>query len=306
MQPRRITCAQGKLPLLHDLAKEKGLDISLPEEDESTTEEISEFSSLISEAQNHIKFIEKKNDELIELRNEVENAIDSKNENEISENMNKIITDVQIKQKSLKNIIDNLKDQITELNENDQEKNNPETRIKQNLFGALAKKYQDVTIKFQTIENEIKNIIQKKMIRGAEIALGHDLNEKEKNDILNEPKMVQKIYEDKLTGAAPIQLLNAVSDLEERHKEIKNLEKSILQLHNLIMELNQLVHLQGEMIDNIEQNIKQAKEYVQKAEKNVIKAKKNYQKARKKKCIILIIAIVVLLIIIIPILVKFI
>ena len=296
-----------KLPILHDLAKEKGLEISLQEEeDESTAEEKSDFSTLISEAQSHIRFIEKKNDELMELRNEVENAIDSKKEGEISNDMNNIISDVQVKQKSLKNIIDNLKDQITKLKENEKEKDNPETRIKQNLFGALTKKYQDVSIKFQAIENEIKNIIQEKMLRNAEIALGQDLDEKQKNEILNDPKIVQKYYEDKLTGKAHVVLLNAVSDLEERHKEIKTLEKSILQLHNLIMELNQLVLLQGEMIDNIEQNIKQAKEYVQKAEKNVIIAKENYQKSRKKKCIILIIAIVILLIIIIPILIKFI
>ena len=94
-----------KLPLLHDLAKEKGLEISLPEDDESTTDEIEEFYSLISEAQGHIKFIEKKNEELIELRNEVENAIDSKQESEISNQINKIINDVQTKQKSLKNIL---------------------------------------------------------------------------------------------------------------------------------------------------------------------------------------------------------
>ena len=294
-----------KLPLLHDLAKEKGLEISLPEDDESTTDKIEEFSSLISEAQGHIKFIEKKNDELIELRNEVENAIDSKQESEISNQINQIINDVQTKQKSLKNIVENLNEQIEKLKNNEKEKENPEIRIKQNLLGALTKKYQDISIKFQTIENEIKNLIQNKMIRSAEIALGHDLNENEKNDILIEPKRVQKIYEDKLTGAAHIKLLNAVSDLEERHKDIKNLERSIIQLHNLIMELNQLVHLQGEMIDNIEQNIKQAKNYVQKAEINLEKSKKNYQKARKKKCIILIIVIVVLLIIIIPILVKF-
>ena len=44
-----------------------------------------------------LKFIEKKNDELIELRNEIENVIDSKKETEISEKMNKIISEVQIK-----------------------------------------------------------------------------------------------------------------------------------------------------------------------------------------------------------------
>ena len=49
-----------KLPLLHDIAKAKNLEISLLKDDESTADEIEEFSSLISEAQEHIKFIEKK------------------------------------------------------------------------------------------------------------------------------------------------------------------------------------------------------------------------------------------------------
>ena len=269
------------LPLLHNKANKKGLKISLPEDDESTNDEISEFSSLLSEVQSNLKFIENKNDELIELRNEIENIIDSKKETEISEKMNKIILDVQIKQKKIKIIIDNLNEQLTEINKNKKNKNNTEFRIKQNLFGSITKKYQNIIIKFNSIENEIKNIIQIKMIRRVEIALGHDLNEKEKNDILNAPKMVQKIYEKKLTGAAHVKLINTINDLEERNKEIKNLEKSIIKLNNLIIELNKLVYLQGEMIDNIEQNIKQAKDYVLEAEGNINESLKNV-----KKCII--------------------
>ena len=269
------------LPLLHNKANKKGLKISPPEDDESTNDKISEFSSLLSEVQSNLKFIENKNDELIELRNEIENIIDSKKETEIFEKMNKIISDVQIKQKKIKIIIDNLNEKLTEINKNKKNKNNTEFRIKQNLFGSITKKYQNIIIKFNSIENEIKNIIQIKMIRRAEIALGHDLNEKEKNDILNAPKMVQKIYEKKLTGAAHVKLINTINDLEERNKEIKNLEKSIIKLHNLIIELNKLVYLQGEMIDNIEQNIKQAKDYVLEAEGNINESLKNV-----KKCII--------------------
>ena len=288
-----------KLPLLHEIAKRKKLNISPPKnDDDSKNHEILEFSSLINEAQEHLKFIEKKNDELIALKNEVEITIDSKQQNEISEKINKIITEVQTKQNKLKNIIDYLNEQLPEINY--KEKITQETRIKQILFGALRKKYQDNLITFNTIENEIKNIIQNKMIRGAEIALGRDLNDNEKNDILNEPNKIQKIYEKELTGAAPVTLLNAVSDLEERHKEIKNLETSIIQLHNLIMELNQLVRLQGQIIDNIEQNIKQAKKYVLEAEENIKKSLKNLIKAHKDKYIIIIIVIIALLVIIIP------
>ena len=96
-------------------------------------------------------------------------------------------------------------------------------------------------MKFQKLETEFKNIIQTKNIRSSEIVLGKDLSDNEKVKVINDPKYVEQIYRDKLTGGAHVNLQNAVADLEERHKDIKNLEKSILQVHNLIIDLSKLV-----------------------------------------------------------------
>ena len=260
-----------------------------------------DFQSQISEAQSAIKYIELQNDQLIQLKSQVEKATGKEQESEVSSNINKIISNVQAKQSSMKGIIDSLEQMMKEK----QNEDNPETRIKQNLFGSMTKKYQNVCIKFQNLESDIKNIMQTKNIRAAEIVLGKELSDNEKAEVINDPKYVEQIYGDKLKGGAHVTLQNAVADLEERHKDIKNLEKSILQVHNLIIDLSKLVQLQGEMIDNIDVNIQKAKNYVHKGEKNLIKAKENMKKARKKKCIILIIAIVILLIVLVPILIKF-
>lgn len=80
-------------------------------------------------------------------------------------------------------------------------------------------------MKFQNIESEIKNIMQTRIIRDAEIILNRDLEEEERMEFLNNPSQVQKLYENKLTGAAHIKLKNAVADIEERHKDIVKLEK---------------------------------------------------------------------------------
>ena len=260
-----------------------------------------DFQSQISEAQSAIKYIELKNDQLIQLKSQVEKATGKEQESEVSSNINKIISEVQAKQSSMKGIIDSLEQMMKEK----QNEDNPETRIKQNLFGSMTKKYQNVCIKFQNLESDIKNIMQTKNIRAAEIVLGKELSDNEKAEVINDPKYVEQIYGDKLKGGAHVTLQNAVADLEERHKDIKNLEKSILQVHNLIIDLSKLVQLQGEMIDNIDANIQKAVNYVHKGEKNLIKAKENMKKARKKKCIILIIAIVILLIVLVPILIRF-
>ena len=257
------------------------------------------FQSQISEAHSSIKYIELKYDQLYQLKSQVENATGKQQESEVSSNINKIISDVQAKQASMKGIIDSLEQMIKD----NQNEDNPETRIRNNLFSSMTKKYQDICIKFQKLENDLKNIMQTKTIRAVE-ALGIKLSDKEKGEVINDPKYVEQIYRDKLTGGAHVKLQNAVADLEERHKDIKNLEKSILQVHNLIVDLSKLVQLQGEMIDNIDVNIQKAKNYVDKGQKNLIKAKENMKKARKKKCIILIIVIVILLIVLVPVIIS--
>jgi t-SNARE complex subunit (syntaxin) len=234
------------------------------------------FQSQISEAHSSIKYIELKYDQLYQLKSQVENATGKQQESEVSSNINKIISDVQAKQASMKGIIDSLEQMIKD----NQNEDNPETRIRNNLFSSMTKKYQDICIKFQKLENDLKNIMQTKTIRAVE-ALGIKLSDKEKGEVINDPKYVEQIYGDKLTGGAHVNLQNAVADLEERHKDIKNLEKSILQVHNLIIDLSKLVQYQGEMIDNIDENIQKTKHYVEKGEKNLIEAKKNM-----KKCII--------------------
>ncbi len=42
-------------------------------------------------------------------------------------------------------------------------------RIKQNLFNSMVKKYKNVSIRFSKQESDIKNIIETKLVRAAEI-----------------------------------------------------------------------------------------------------------------------------------------
>ena len=233
-----------------------------------------DFQSKISEGRSSIKYIELQYDQLLQLKSQIDNSIGKEQESETSSKINKISSDVQIKQASMKGIIDSLEQMIKE----EQDEDNAETRMKKNLFDSMIKNYQDICIKFQKLETDVKNIMQTKNIRAAENILGRGLSDNEKSQVINDPKFVEQIYGDKLKGGAHVELQNAIADLEERHKDIKNLE-------------------------NV--NIQKAKNYVQKGEKNLNKAKENMKKARKKKCIILIIAIVILLIVVISIITIF-
>jgi len=183
-------------------------------------------------------------------------------------------------------------------------KDDSDLRLKKNLFDAMIKKYQNVIQKFQSEESEMKQIKETRLIRDAEIGLGQDLTEKEKENIIEDPKMIQQIYENKLKGKPHNKLQNVVRDLQERHEDIKKLEKSIIELSNMINELNKLVQYQGEMIDNIVENVSKSKDYITKAEKELVAGKEKMKCKKNLKCTIAIIASIALLIIIIPIIVK--
>jgi len=261
---------------------------------------MNDFSSTIATCQSHIKNIESKIDQLIRLKSDVISST-GQEEREISQKINGIVNNVQKSQAQMDKLIKELR---VMLNQDEQNMDDPEVRIKNNLFGAMLKKYQNTCMRFQNEESEIKNIIQTKLVRAAEIAVDEELTEQQKKEVIENPQMIQQMYENKLTGAAHIKLKNAVKDLEDRHKDIKNLEKSILQVHNMIIELSKLVQLQGEMIDNIELNIQKAKDYVLKGEKHIDQSKKNMESARRKRCCILLIIIGVLLVILTPILIA--
>ena len=224
--------------------------------------------------------------------------------------MNNISNDIIEARGRMDKIIKSLESELK--NDDNDENSDPnkkgddsDLRLKKNLFDAMIKKYQKVIQKFQDEESEMKQIKETKLIRNAEIGLGRDLTENEKENIIKDPKMIQQIYEDKLKGKPHKALQNAVKDLEDRHNDIKKLEKSIIELSKMITELNKLVQYQGEMIDNIVENVSKSKDYITKAEKELIKGKENMKCKKNLKCTIAIIASIALLIIIIPIIVKF-
>jgi len=205
---------------------------------------------------------------LISVKNKSAECI-IKNEQEISQQMNEIFDRVYQIRIKMDKIIKNLKEKL----DYSKEKNNKDLRIKKNLFDAFIKKCQITINRFQKIESDIKMDKETKLIREAEIAINHDLNEEERKSLVKNPDSLVEIYENKIRGKAPVRLKNALRDLEERHKDILKLEESINDLHKMIYELNLLVIYQGEMIDNIAENINQGKDHVIKAEREIGKSK---------------------------------
>lgn len=296
------------LPLLRETARKKGFERNekyLHPENVRVNVELQHFIQQNKEAQKLIKELQKNNNSLRELKKALVSAVSAEDKKYINQQITEIITSSSQLQGQVKNILtENSTNFIQDINDNanllEQEK-----RISKNLHGATVKNFQDTMYDFQNIESDLKTTNENMILQSAKITLGRPLTDEERVEILENPEMVQKMMQDKLGGQAHSSLVNAVKDLEERHKEIVKLEKSIMQVHQLIEELAALVKLQGEMVDNICDNIASAKTDVTEAEEDIVKAKEYYQKARKKKCILLLIVVGILVAIALPIIFKF-
>ena len=183
--------------------------------------------------------------------------------------MNEIIDNIYQTRIRMDKIIKNLKQKL----DYSKEENDSDLRIEKNLFDAFIKKYQSTINRFKKIESYIKSDKETKLIREAEIAINHELNEEERKNLIRNPDVLIEIYENKLRGKAPVRLKNALRNLEERHKDILKLEHSINELHKMVSELNLLVIYQGKMIDNIAENVNIAKNNVIEGEITIGKSK---------------------------------
>lgn len=71
---------------------------------------------------------------------------------------------------------------------------------------------------------------------------------------------------------------SALSEIEDRHKELLELESRIRDIHELFFQLALLVEQQGAMVDNIEANVCAAEEFIGKATVEIKKAVKYKKK----------------------------
>ena len=286
------------------IAKQEGISISQIEDNDTDIQEnipISEFTNLINSGSNQIKYIESQTNKLISINNKL--IYCSKDEQKgLYQQIYYVTDNISQSRNKINQIIKILKEELDSSSEGNHDKKvkkeETELRIEENLFYSMIRTYRNVMSIYQNIEKKIKNVKETKLVREAEIFLNRDLNEEEKNYLIENPQYLKDMYQEKLAG---VQLQNAVRYLEERHKDIKKILTSVMELHKMIIELNALVKLQGEMMDNIVENVNKAKKYIIKGEVQITKAKKCRELCRKIKLKITISIVIILIIILSPI-----
>ncbi|XP_043847013.1 syntaxin-19 [Dromiciops gliroides] len=160
------------------------------------------------------------------------------------------------------NINRGLNDLLKEIKKSETE-NGPSsaiTRILKSQYAAMFQQFQDTMFIYNdtiaTKQEKCKTFI----IRQLEVA-GKDVSEEEVNDMLQQGKW--EVFNESLLTEINITKVQ-LSEIEQRHKELINLENQIKDLRDLFIQISCLVEEQGESINNIEKTINDAQEYCNK------------------------------------------
>lgn len=126
--------------------------------------------------------------------------------------------------------------------------------------------------------------------------VGDDFSSGEPSSI-EAPSMVQKQEE---------QLHYDLSLLEERERQVRDIESAIVDVNEIFRDLGAMVTEQGDMIDSIEANVERGSENVSSATQQLEKAQMYQTKARRKQCCIVVtlIVVVILVAVVIVVIVK--
>ncbi|XP_029981849.1 syntaxin-11a [Sphaeramia orbicularis] len=147
-------------------------------------------------------------------------------------------------------------------------------RIVRSQYLSLTSAFHDAMSDYNEAEMVQRENCKTRIQRQAEI-MGKEVSREQIDEMIETGKW--NVFSDNLLLEGRT-ARSALTEIENRHKELLELESRIRDIHELFFQLNLLVEQQGSMVDNIETNVHATKDYVAKATieiKKAVKYKKN-------------------------------
>lgn len=132
------------------------------------------------------------------------------------------------------------------------------TRILKSQYGAMFHHFQQTMFLYNDTIASKQEKCKTFIVRQLEVA-GKEVSEEEVNDMLHQGKW--EVFNESLLTETSITKAQ-LSEIEQRHKELVNLENQVKDLRDLFMQISLLVEEQGESINSIEVMVTSTKEYV--------------------------------------------
>ncbi|KAK8567446.1 hypothetical protein V6N13_105411 [Hibiscus sabdariffa] len=164
-------------------------------------------------------------------------------------------------------------------------------RSRTNVTNAVATKFKDLMMEFQTlrqkIQDEYREVIERRLI-----TVTGSIPDEQTIDCLIETGNSEQIFQKAIQEQGRGQILNTVEEIQERHDAVIEIEKKLLDLQQIYLDMAVLLESQGEILDNIESQVSTAVSNVLSGTAALQNAKERHDSTRKWVCIAILILLI--------------
>ena len=115
---------------------------------------------------------------------------------------------------------------------------------------------------------------------------------------------LQKAIQEQAAAAGRAQVVDTVSEIQERRDAVVEVERSLRELHQVFLDMAALVEAQGHQLNDIESHVARASSFVLRGAVELEAAREYQRSGRKWACVALVAAALLAAVVVLPVLVN--
>ncbi|KAF8090670.1 hypothetical protein N665_0469s0007 [Sinapis alba] len=172
-------------------------------------------------------------------------------------------------------------------------------RTRSSVVSGLGKKLKDLMDSFQSLRARMNDEYKETVERRYFTITGEKPDEQTIDNLIasgESENFLQKAIQEQGRG----QIMDTISEIQERHDAVKEIEKNLIELHQVFLDMAALVEAQGQQLNNIESHVAKASSFVRRGTDQLQDAREYQKSSRKWTCYAIILFIVVFILLLIP------
>lgn len=174
-------------------------------------------------------------------------------------------------------------------------------RTRSSVVSGLGKKLKDLMDSFQNLRARMTAEYKETVERRYFTITGQKASEETIENLISSGEsesFLQKAIQEQGRG----QILDTISEIQERHDAVKEIEKNLIELHQVFLDMAALVEAQGHQLNDIESHVAHASSFVRRGTGQLQEAREYQKSSRKWTCIAIYGGIVVVILLLLPLL----
>ncbi|CAI8618143.1 unnamed protein product [Vicia faba] len=174
-------------------------------------------------------------------------------------------------------------------------------RTRTSVVSGLGKKLKDMMDEFQGLRARMQHEYKETVERRYFTITGEKADEETIENLISSGEsenFMQRAIQEQGRG----QIMDTISEIQERHGAVKEIEKNLVELHQVFLDMAALVESQGQQLNNIESHVAHASSFVRRGTEQLQEARVQQKSSRKWTCYAIILGIVLVIVLLFPLL----